>query len=252
MKKTTVFLLILTLAWGTMHTLNAQDYIYLRDNSARIAAKNIKTDGVETRYQLYDGVSNAVFALDNLDISLIAYENGSIKYFKDEDQLKSVYEYKKSLFTFHLFSLIVNEFTLSYEHIFSGGKIGLQIPLSLGFSNSNNNGFDNVNNKYFTGLNLNFYPTGQGRVRYYLGPGVQVGQSYYNDDVYANGVYVTDKVETLAVRFYVNNGLVISPVPDMSLSVVGSIGVRYLDNPGDARDEIKTVGAFAFNLSYRF
>ncbi len=252
MKKTTIFLLMLTLAWGTMHTLNAQDYIYLRDNSARIAAKNIKTDGVETRYQLYDGVSNAVFALDNLDISLIAYEDGSIKYFKDEDQLKSVYEYKKNLFTFHLFSLIVNEFTLSYEHIFSGGKIGLQIPLSLGFSNSNNNGFDNVNNKYFTGLNLNFYPTGQGRVRYYLGPGVQVGQSYYNDDVYANGVYVTDKVETLAVRFYVNNGLVISPVPDMSLSVVGSIGVRYLDNPGDARDEIKTVGAFAFNLSYRF
>ncbi|MDP2722235.1 MAG: hypothetical protein Q8O72_05730 [Bacteroidales bacterium] len=246
-------LLLLSVSWFSQ--LNAQDLIYLRDHSARIAAKNVEISRLETKYQLYDGNTGVVFALNNSDISMIAFEDGTVRFFENEEKLQTVYDFKKNLFTFHLFDLIVNEFTISYEHIFNSGKIGLQIPVSLGFSNANdnnnNNGFDDIDNKFYSGINLNFYPTGQGKVRYFLGPAIQVGTGNYNVNTYY-GSYSSTNEETFFFRFFVNNGLVISPVKDMSLTAVGSIGIRYLGNPDENHDEIKTVGAFAFNLSYRF
>jgi hypothetical protein len=244
-------LLLISVSWFSQ--LKAQDLIYLRDHSARIEAKNIEISNLETTYQVYNGSTVAVFALNNSDISMIAFEDGTVRFFENEEKLQTVYDFKKNLFTFHLFDLIVNEFTISYERIFNSGKIGLQIPVSLGFSNSNdnNNGFDNINNKFYSGINLNFYPTGQGKVRYFLGPAFQIGSGNYQIDHYS-GPSSSSREETFFFRFFVNNGVVISPVKDMSLTAVGSIGVRYLGNPDENHDEIKTVGAFAFNLSYRF
>ena len=241
--------LLLSVCW--LSNLTAQDFIYPRDQSARIAATHIDIDKTETRYQLFDGSTNAVFAINNSDISMIVFEDGTVRFLENEDQIKKVYDYNKNLFTFHLFDLIVNEFTISYEHIFSKGKMGVQIPLSVGFSNENINGFDDIDNKFYSGLNLNFYPTGQGKVRYFLGPGFQVGTGEY--ERYNNyGGDPAERLDTFFFRFFVNNGLVISPVKDMSLGVIVSIGVRYLGTPDENHDEIKTVGAFAFNLSYRF
>lgn len=233
-------------------SLQAQDFIYLKNNTSRIAAEHINVGSNETHYRLFGEDSKAVFAIDNKEISLIAFEDGTVRYFQGEDELKSVYDYNKNLMTFHLFDLIVNQFTLSYERIISNGKIGIQIPVSLGFSDSDRNGFDDVQNKYYTGVNLNFYPTGQGRVRYCLGPGFQIGTATYDDTYYNSSQYVENHLETTVFRFLINNALIISPVKDMSLAIVGSIGVRYLDQSSEDKKEVKTVGAFAFNLSYRF
>jgi hypothetical protein len=249
MKNAILGLSVLWMIVFSVQSMQAQDYIYLQNGSSRLATKNVKVGVGETRYQLFEGSTEATFALDNKDISLIAFEDGSIRLFSERDRIKSVYQYKKNLFTFHLFDLIVNEFTISYERIISKGKMGLQIPLSVGFSDANINGFDDIENKFYSGLNVNFYPTGQGKVRYFLGPGVQIGTGSYDVHYYQS---TTVSAETFFFRFFVNNGLVISPVPDMSLSAVGSIGVRYLENPDENHEELKTVGAFAFNLSYRF
>ncbi len=43
-----------------------------------------------------------------------------------------------------------------------------------------------------------------------------------------------------------------SPIPELSLSAVGSIGIRYVENNSSTIESVKTVGAFSFNLSYRF
>ncbi|MCF8348106.1 MAG: hypothetical protein K9G61_04770 [Bacteroidales bacterium] len=252
MKKRTSSFLVLLFVVASFHVVKAQDFIYLKNKQARIAVEDISVLSSETRYQLFGDQSNVTYAINNADISLIAYANGDIRLFQGEGDIKPAYKYEKNLFTFHLFDLVVNQFTLSYERILSNGKVGLQIPVSLGFSESDHNGFDDVNNKYYTGINLNFYPTGQGKVRYFLGPGLQVGQSTYNEDQLINGQYIDVEVETMSLHLLVNNGLMISPVKDMSFAVIGSIGVRYLSDFNESHDEIKTVGAFAFNLSYRF
>lgn len=250
MKKTIFAGLVLALMCVGLTQLKAQDYIYLRDQSPRLAVKSLDIGKSETKYQLFDNSTSTVFAVNNIDISMITFEDGKVRFFENEVRIKTEYDYNANLFTFHLFDLIVNEFTISYEHIFNQGQIGLQIPLSVGFSDSNINGFDDIDNKFYSGLSLNFYPTGQGKVRYFLGPGFQLGNGEYEESYYYGGQY--ENRETFFFRFFVNNGLVISPVKDMSLTVIGSIGVRYLGNPDENHDEIKTVGAFAFNLSYRF
>ncbi len=245
--------ILFSLFVGLSSTLDAQDFIYQRNNAPRIAAQNIQDFPTEIRYQLHGDESKVTYALKNAEISFVAFEDGTVRFFQDENDIKPVYSFNKNIFSFHLFDLIVNRFTLSYERLFLNGKIGLQIPVSLGFSDTESNGYDNVNDKYYSGVNLNFYPTGQGKVRYFLGPAVQLGQATYINSEYVNGQHIDLKEETFVFRFFVNNGLVISPVKDMSLSAVASVGIRYLGNDdGNDHEEIKTVGAFAFNLSYRF
>ena len=53
-----------------------------------------------------------------------------------------------------------------------------------------------IYNTFYSGLNFNFYPTGQGKVRYFLGPGVRIGIGH--DSGYSNDGY--DKVESSAIK----------------------------------------------------
>ncbi len=162
--------------------------------------------------------------------------------------------FKKNLINYHLFDLIVNNFKLSYERITSNGKLGIQIPIAIGYGDPDNvSGFDDVYNTFYTGVTLNFYPTGQGKVRYFMGPGIQVGTGFFSDGYYDGYSNVYEKTETFIFRFMVNNGIMFTPIEALSISLVGSLGIRYTDETYYNDDQnIKTVGAFAANLSYRF
>jgi len=87
-----------------------------------------------------------------------------------------------------------------------------------------------------------------------MGPAVNVGTGNYEDyNGYYNSLEPYDETyDTFILRFYVNNGVMFSPIPELSLSAVGSIGIRYVENNSSTIESVKTVGAFSFNLSYRF
>ncbi len=233
----------------------AQDFIYKRNEGNRISAKDINVLLEQTTYSLYDVESDEIFSIDNNDISMIVFENGSIRFFERESRAKQRLDFKKNLINYHLFDLIVNNFKLSYERILSNGKIGIQIPLAIGYGDEDAiSGFDDVYNTFYTGISLNFYPTGQGKVRYFMGPGIQVGtgffDGYYND---YTGSYTRTKTDTFVFRFLVNNGIMFTPIEALSISLVGSLGIRYTDKTYNSDNQkIRTVGAFSANLTYRF
>ncbi len=245
MKKTIATLIIFTIA---VYSLTAQDIIYLKDGN-KIEATNITIMVDVTKYSVFGSDDEKITVISNDEISFITYENGELRFFERESRAMQRYNYKKNLLNYHLFDLIVNNFKISYERIVSKGKLGIQIPFAVGYG-SDLSGFDDVHNDFYTGLSLNFYPTGQGKWRYFMGPGIQVGTGSYDD--WYNSYYDYVKVETFVLRFLVNNGVMFSPIPELSLSAVGSIGIRYIDKTNDSYDNIKTVGAFNFNLSYRF
>lgn len=228
--------------------IKAQDVIYMKDGN-KVEASNIQILVDITKYSIYGSTDDKVIVIPNKDISFITYENGEIRFFEREAKAMQRYNYKKNMINYHLFDLIVNNFKLSYERIISKGKLGIQIPFAVGYG-SDISGFDDVQNKFYTGVTLNFYPTGQGKWRYFMGPGIQVGTGTYDtwDDYY--NYY--NNYETFVFRFLVNNGVMFSPIPSLSLSAVGSIGIRFIDKTNGYYDNIKTVGAFSFNLSYRF
>lgn len=252
MKKITIlFVVLLSFSTG----LFAQDYIYLLDQGqSRIAAKNVKLGKSEIKYENYDTNDGRVYLLNPAQVKLIAYENGDIQYLQaieTKTKQKEEYAFKKNLVTFHLFDLVFSNFTFSYERILNNGKIGFQIPFSFGYGSGNNvPSNDFVVNKFYSGLNVNFYPTGQGKVRYVLGPSLRLGIGHDNN--HSDGNYDTENPDTFYTKLMVNNGVMFSPIPELSLSVILSLGMRYYPEAGQYNEEVTTSAAFSFNLSYRF
>lgn len=236
--------------------ISAQDYIYKRNQKGRITANIIDVLSHETIYKLFGEESGQILTIRNNEISLIAFENGDVRFFEKEKRVINRNNYNKNIINYHLFDLIVNNFKLSYERIISNGKIGIQIPIAIGYGDSDNiSGFDDVYNKFYTGLTVNFYPTGQGKVRYLMGPALQIGTGYFDNNHYdPSGGYTSySNIDTFILRFLVNNGIMFTPIKALSISLVGSLGIRYTDKTRDQNDNsVKTVGAFSANLSYRF
>ena len=236
-----LFVLFLVFSSG----LFAQDYIYLRDQQLRIAAKNIKIGDDEIRYENYGANNGQVYLVNRDQVSIIAYENGETRNLQKKTDKISTYEFSKNLITYHLFDLVLSNFTMSYERILNNGKIGIQIPVSFGYATHTNVSNDFVINKFYSGLYLNFYPTGQGKVRYFLGPGIRVGSGHDNHDNKNNS-------DSFYGKLLINNGVIFSPIQQLSLAAVLSLGIRYFPEAGQYNEEVKTTAAFSFNLSYRF
>jgi len=246
--------LITAVLFVTM-SVTAQDYIYMRDLGDRISATNINVQHIETTYNIFGDESGQLMSIENDQISMIAYENGDVRFFEREKKVARRRNFKKNLINYHLFDLVVNNFKLSYERILSNGKIGIQIPFAIGYGDEDNlSGYDDVYNTFYTGLSLNFYPTGQGGVRYFMGPGIQVGTGFFSDGYNSNsGQYTNVNIDTFIFRFLINNGIMFTPIEALSISLVGSLGIRYTDKVKYSGDNnVKTVGAFSANLSYRF
>jgi len=249
-----LFLIIALLVVIT--NVSAQDFIYKRNQTERVEATNIQVLTSETTYNLFGDDSGDIYSLTNKQISMIAFENGDVRFFEREKKIVNRHNYKKNIINYHLFDLVVNNFKLSYERIISNGKVGIQIPFAIGYGNDGNiSGFDDVHNNFYTGISINFYPTGQGIIRYFMGPGIQVGTGYFDDYYYDNntGQSHYNNIDTFVFRFLVNNGVIFTPIEALSISLVGSLGIRYTgETQYDDDNNVRTVGAFSANLSYRF
>ena len=249
-----LFLIIALLVVIT--NVSAQDFIYKRNQTERVEATNIQVLTSETTYNLFGDDSGDIYSLTNKQISMIAFQNGDVRFFEREKKIVNRHNYKKNIINYHLFDLVVNNFKLSYERIISNGKVGIQIPFAIGYGNDGNiSGFDDVHNNFYTGISINFYPTGQGIIRYFMGPGIQVGTGYFDDYYYDNntGQSHYNNIDTFVFRFLVNNGVIFTPIEALSISLVGSLGIRYTgETQYDDDNNVRTVGAFSANLSYRF
>ncbi len=233
--------------------LIAQDFIYKKDGN-RIAAKNVEELVGHISYQKYNEQGDQIYKINNNEVSFIAYENGLVKFVEKESRIIQRHDFNQNIINYHLFDLVVNNFKISYERILKNGKIGIQIPIAFGYGNTDQiSGFDDVYNQFYTGVALNFYPTGQGKIRYFMGPGIQIGTGFFEDSYNYSGANADHKTDVYIFRFLVNNGIAFTPIKALSISLVGSLGIRYTDKTENTGDQkIKTVGAFSTNLSYRF
>ncbi len=232
-------------------SLYSQDYIYTRDNN-RIAATDVTINITEVHYKDFSNPTGPEIAIKNNEISLIAFADGRLQFFEPVKKIITRNEFNKNLFTYHLADLIVNNFTISYERLNKSGKIGFEIPLSLGYGRYAE--IDDIINQFYTGLSVNFYPTGQGKWRFITGPGFRVGSAKW-DYYYYNGYNGSNtyKSTTGYFKLLVNNGVIFTPIKALSFSIIGSIGVRYVFKmPPDYNQRVRTTGGVSVNLSYRF
>jgi hypothetical protein len=254
MKKILCFLFALS-----CYNSYAQDFIY-RINGDKISAKVLEIDKAYISYKKFDNQDGPTYKMVRKEIVRIEYKNGTVENFVEEKPLLIGYStgFGRNLVNFDFVSLLFSEVGISYEHIFGSGIVGLKIPVICGFNHSNYNSWM-VYNNFISGIDLNLYPTGQGRVRYFVGPGFRVGSvsvTTYSPFSYdSNGYYVEPVPKTInsgMTAFQVNNGVLFQPTINFNISLVLGIGLRKIYGYNQYDSFGPNYGTFNANVAYRF
>ncbi|HNS17753.1 MAG TPA: hypothetical protein PKH94_01390 [Bacteroidales bacterium] len=239
---------------------SAQDILYKTDGSKE-EVKILQVGNREIQYKKFDNPDGPVYVINKENTVMITYEDGDYDLFSRSDNLKNydnqelATDFALNVFAYHLFDLIFGDFALSYERLLPSGTLGIKIPVAFGFDEYDDWNFNNI---FYSGVGVNFYPTGQGKWKYFMGPQLRIGYSkatdwvdYWDDD--GNYWYSAEVIsEGIYSKFFIDNGIQFMPLKSFSVSAIGSIGIRYFPEAPWEEDVVRTDGQFAINLSYRF
>jgi len=157
-------------------------------------------------------------------------------------------------FSLLLSDVLVRRLSLEYEHIFANGNMALNIPFSISLSPFEDIWSDQVH--WWLGAGLKFYPTGQGVVRYFLGPEFRIISAtqitydwYYDlDNNYRSSNTSQKYVHT---AFLINNGIIYSPTDQFFVSL--SMGLGFLSrSPEGERDVLVPMATPSFRMGFKF
>lgn len=160
---------------------------------------------------------------------------------------------------------------ISYEHIFGEDKnIGLVLPFSLLLSDENDGYYNNGNTRYATYFyftpGLKFYPFGQRRCTYAIGPNLMLGygggertESQY--DPVTQSYYLEQfKTRVFRLGILVNNYFNFQVTPAFNIGAALGLGARYIDHETRTsgghdvsyNNPIAITGQFTLSIGYRF
>jgi hypothetical protein len=226
---------------------NAQDKLTLKTDEV-IQAKIIRITKSKITYTKYSNATGPEYEVDKKTVKTIAFENGDVESFVNSNSLP--FEVKKSIISFNYGDFLADRFSFSYERLLNDGKLGIKIPFGVTYQNPGN--YSNNRMLYYSGLDLNFYPLGQRRLTYSVGFGSRIGvvNDYYYPyyDPYFDYYYYPTIKKRLAAGFYMNNGLTLHIVENMSISGMFGLGLRDIEGPNWA--QFSAVGEL--NVSIRF
>jgi len=227
---------------------NAQDKLTLKTDEI-ILSKIIRITKSKITYTKYSNVAGPEYEVDKKTVKNIEFENGDVESFVNSNSLP--FEVKKSIISFNYGDFLANRFSFSYERLLNDGKLGIKIPFGVTYENPES--YSNNRMLYYSGLDLNFYPLGQRRLTYSVGFGSRIGvvNDYYYpyyDPYYDYYYYYPAIKKRLAAGFYMNNGLTLHIVENMSISGMFGLGLRDIEGPNWA--QFSAVGEL--NVSIRF
>ncbi|HEX8548553.1 MAG TPA: hypothetical protein VF691_16445 [Cytophagaceae bacterium] len=148
-------------------------------------------------------------------------------------------EFGRHYISYSALAILYSNFAVSYEYFFSSGDFSIKIPLAVGFGElvgDFGNTIDEIgrNKRYSVGIDVNFFPSGQGRIRYFLGFGFEYGQfnhyRYYQTNTtgqpslpYQYDYRTAEVGEYFAVPF--RNGFLVQLTKNFNIQLATSIGV---------------------------
>lgn len=236
----------------------AQDVIHLIDGT-EIKAKVVEINPQYVIYEDYNNPSSPTYLKKRAEVSKIVYENGKVDNLQGETTNVEGVLYGRNLFGYCLSDVLFNDFTLFYEYISKNQKVGFKIPFSMGYDIKDNP--DNLANLFSSGFGINFYPTGQGKWKYFMGPNIKFGLAnyyqyyyYWDPNIGDFGSYVQQDVDEdfFYFRMLVDNGIIYSPIKNFCISGSCGLGVRYFDLSEDYDGGSKSSAHVNLNICYRF
>lgn len=241
----------------------AQDVIYKADGS-KLQAKVLEVGITDIKYKSVSNPDGPLYVLSKSDVVLIAYQNGEHETFVSPNDKKSEKKAKddslsknrnKNIVSINVLDMAFASITLSYERVFCKGRIGVKVPVSVGLRPLSNPWYGSdhfaLGKIWSAGADVNFYPTGQGRVRYFVGPGLTVGQ--YQRSQYFSLLADYTQIDPVRVMHYglvINNGLMVQPTENFNMSFGLGLGMKY--DKAYYYDRIEPKVSGMFNVGYRF
>jgi len=254
---------------------SAQDLMYTKDGKKE-EVKVLEIRPNEIRYKKNSNPDGPEYVIAKSSVLLITYANGTHESFarhkappvshvrtparvKPFDSLSV--NYGKNLVSHNAVDMISTNITFSYERFLANGKLGIRLPFSIGFGDSKLY-YDTYSESIgpttvmATGIDLNFYPGGQGSVKYFIAPSFllttfnyQYTENYFDPNL---GYWLT--IEELRVgRQYaglLKHGVLLQVARNFNMSFVFGLGLRQ--NETVYQDITRTKVSFEFNMGYRF
>lgn len=264
MRHLIILLLLSTNSW-------AQDVI-VRTDESKLDAKIIEITPSTIKYKKYNSADDREYKVSKNDVLEVRYENGEVEKFGEQKYTSSDYrtDFGRHFISYNALATLFSNLSVSYEYFFSTGHFSVKAPISIGFGRIDPEAevgssiFEiGLNKRFSIGVDFNFYPSGQGRFRYFLGTGMEYGQfnyyriyNTYNSNPFP--VYYTqEKTERvgdyIAIPF--KNGLLIQPTKNFNIQLTTGIGLGR--NFADYGDEFNNDGYLFYwntslNLGIRF
>jgi hypothetical protein len=251
--------LLILFAVCLINPLFGQDIITLIDGGT-IESKVQEVTRKDVVYKKFSNQNGPNYHIDLNDVEKVTYESGAVDVFnaKEENQ-GSKYSYTnsdlgKNIVSLNLPDILFQNITFSYERfVGEQGKLGLRIPFSISLYGDKNNNFNfGSYNIFYTGLDLNFYPTGQGQARLFIGPSLRSGFARVSNSIF--DYYNSTSIQNTGYfSFLVQSGVLWTPIKEITVSSSFGLGSRkyFTAAPGNG-NLTRTTANFNFSIGYRF
>jgi hypothetical protein len=257
------FFILLSLAVIT--DTNAQDVIMLI-KGGNIQAKVQEIKSKEIVYKKFSNLNGPNYYIDIEDVEKINYESGAVDVFEANPNAgipfsynakKTLSDFGNNIISINIPDILFQNVTFSYERfIGEQKKLGLRVPISFSLFGDNNNNFAfNSYNVFYSGVDVNYYPTGQGIARLFLGPVFRTGVSRINSSVYDQySMYnVNSTLNTGYFSFMLQGGFLFTPVKEIIISSSFGLGSRrYFTAAPNNGNLAQLTATFHFSVGYRF
>jgi len=248
-----------------MTNANAQDVIMLI-KGGNIQAKVQEVKSKETVYKKFTNLNGPNYYIDIEDVEKINYESGAVDVFEANPNAGIPFSYNSkktasvfgnNIISINIPDILFQNVTFSYERfIGEQKKLGLRVPLSFSLYGDNNNNFNfSGYNIFYSGVDVNYYPTGQGQARLFLGPVLRTGYARVSSSIYDefSMYYVNSTVNTGYFSFILQGGFLFTPVKEIIISSSFGLGSRrYFTAAPNNGNLAQATATFHFSIGYRF
>jgi hypothetical protein len=219
----------------------AQDTLCLR-NGKTLYVKVLNISDHQVKYKLSSGPDEAIYVVAKEVCSKVIYLDGKIVEFPSVNlanenkpllaPLPNLEYLGRNFISISPTDLLFRSITVNYEYFIKEGVTSLKFPLSIGllslgypalteYSDSWK-GYRSKNKLFSIGIELYHYPKGQGRLRFFGGPGIEAG--YYDDFEYQYGVDVSDRPRKSFFSMFLQIGILEQLSSHINLGLDGALG----------------------------
>jgi hypothetical protein len=213
--------------------------IITRSDGVKLQASILDMKPGLIRFKLFGQPDTAVYQISTQDVETVHMADGTTKNFTapaDAGKKNRPFNYYtnsgRNILWYYPLDLIYANFTLAYERILPSGKTGIKIPLSIGLSPGNADVYSTSfrdHNRYGAGLEINFYPFGQGRLQYYLGPAFNFRS--YKAFYATTSQFIPEAHNATMYSLALKNGIHFQASRSFILSLDAGLGVRFIRQP---------------------